>query len=442
MQVASGRSSGWQAWATALSIEICQSIVSMGILFGFLAVAVVEDVLMRIRGGRSLVDDIRIGMSRKRPPSGPQGRLAALARQYGLAVEEHSVETKDGFILLLQRLTHCVPHKGEAPQNKGTILLQHGLFQTSLSFCSDRGRGGSSLAFMLAKEGYDVWLSNTRGNLLSREHKYYSQSEPEFWDFGIDELVLDFEADVNYITEWTGESSIVYVGHSQGSAMGIEALAEHPHLCDKIKLFVAMSPGVHVHKFQKPAMQMLRRLYDASPSYYYGIFGVKDFLPYMETTRTMLGYRVFPYVAFVMFRYLFGWGDTNWDCEIKPTIYSETPGGTSVRTIAHWLQRTHEGNLSKYDWGPQKNMEVYGSETAPAYDVTNVKCPVAVFYGGQDNVINVPKMVKELPTESVVHVEATPHHEHMDNLYAMDMHEVFYPQFLKVLRHHAPAGDK
>jgi lysosomal acid lipase/cholesteryl ester hydrolase len=40
-----------------------------------------------------------------------------------------------------------------------------------------------SPAFVLAREGYDVWLGNNRGNRYSRKHETMSPSEEAFWDF-------------------------------------------------------------------------------------------------------------------------------------------------------------------------------------------------------------------------------------------------------------------
>ena len=49
------------------------------------------------------------------------------------------------------------------------------------------GRDGS-LGFLLAAEGFDVWLGNTRGNRYSSSHETISPTSPEFWDWSWDAM--------------------------------------------------------------------------------------------------------------------------------------------------------------------------------------------------------------------------------------------------------------
>ena len=38
-------------------------------------------------------------------------------------------------------------------------------------------------AFILAREGYDVWMGNNRGNRFSLAHKTYSRKDREYWEY-------------------------------------------------------------------------------------------------------------------------------------------------------------------------------------------------------------------------------------------------------------------
>ena len=87
------------------------------------------------------------------------------------------------------------------------IVLQHGIFTSSSNWVS---RGDLSPAFLLVNAGYDVWLTNSRGNSLSKTHiRWDATNDKEFWDFSWDEMgKYDTPASIDYIIGLTGFSKI------------------------------------------------------------------------------------------------------------------------------------------------------------------------------------------------------------------------------------------
>ena len=57
------------------------------------------------------------------------------------------------------------------------------------------------------------------------------------------------------------------------------------------------------------------------------------------------------------------------DLDWMPVMVRNEPGGTSLKNLMHWLQTMESGIFSKYDYGKEKNLEIYGSELPPAYDL-------------------------------------------------------------------------
>eukprot|EP00435_Cladocopium_sp_Y103_P010955 s1774_g2.t2 len=88
-------------------------------------------------------------------PTAPEEYL----KQYGISVEEHFVLTNDNYILRMFRLPR---------PNAPVALLQHGVLASS--WCWLVNTPDKSLGIVLWRMGYDVWLTNSRGNTFSRNH--------------------------------------------------------------------------------------------------------------------------------------------------------------------------------------------------------------------------------------------------------------------------------
>jgi hypothetical protein len=60
--------------------------------------------------------------------------------------------------------------------------------------------------------------------------------------------------------------------------------------------------------------------------------------------------------------------------------------GTSRKTIRHALSLIHAKGFKRYDQGKEMNIKLYGSVTAPDYDLTLNKVPVALLLGKNDTI--------------------------------------------------------
>ncbi|KAJ8318408.1 hypothetical protein KUTeg_003499 [Tegillarca granosa] len=185
--------------------------------------------------------------------------LTQIIKSQGYPVEEHNIQTSDGFILNVQRIPSDKTHTITAKDNP-VVLVQHGLLSSSDCFVMELN---NSLAFVLADAGFDVWLGNSRGNVYGRKHIRYNTSQEEFWAWSWDEHAkYDVPATVDYILAATNKTKLFYIGHSQGTVMGFAGFSTNKTLQEKIKLFIALSPIAklnHIRGFLREIAKPVQR---------------------------------------------------------------------------------------------------------------------------------------------------------------------------------------
>ncbi|KAK5001330.1 hypothetical protein LTR60_007412, partial [Cryomyces antarcticus] len=143
------------------------------------------------------------------------------ARRVGLDCEKYDVQTEDGFIIELWHVYNPLEHQrassaarsaqppaifhtkssdarfGEAERSyaddnkRYPVLLIPGLLQSAGAYCCN---DDDSLAFYLAKSGYDVWLGNNRCGFEPR-HNLLHYGDPRMWAWNIRQMgVMDLPA--------------------------------------------------------------------------------------------------------------------------------------------------------------------------------------------------------------------------------------------------------
>ncbi|SCV03512.1 LAMI_0H08746g1_1 [Lachancea mirantina] len=265
-------------------------------------------------------------------------RLGYYYEQYDLDFESFEVTTEDGFVIELWHLrSKSAGDKSSDKSDRHPVLLLHGLLQSSGSFASS---GRKSLAYYLEEQGFDVWLGNNRCGF---KPKWAHIEKDAHWDWDLKEMVkYDLPALVDEVLVKAGKPKISLVAHSQGTTqvfMGLvngEALYDGSfRLIDKIENFVALAPAVYPGPLldEKGFIRFMSR-YVAKP----WAFGRGSFLPLMSVMRKlMVGSKLFSFLSYVMFNYLFDWNDTLWDKPLRDRHFLFSPVVISVKLMRWWL---------------------------------------------------------------------------------------------------------
>ncbi|KRY57618.1 Gastric triacylglycerol lipase [Trichinella britovi] len=318
----------------------------------------------------------------------------------GYRCEEHSVITEDGYILRLQR----IPNDGHRSGKKLPVVLQHGLLQSASDWVLNSRN--HSLGFILADAGFDVWLSNVRGNVYSRRHVSLHPKSQEFWAFTIDQMAIyDLPAIINFVLNETSAPSLHYAGHSQGTTIGFILFSERP-----------------TWSAAKPMVEMV---------------GGYEFMPSTRFMKWLGGKLCTGRTAFLCQNALFlfvGCDFLNFNMTRLPVYMAHTPSGTSVSNIMHFSQMIQKGEFKKFDYGSHENTKIYNQPESPKYKVGNMLVPVVLYWGGND-VFTVESDITRLSGElkSTLSIHYYHDSDHVDFVWGTNMADGAYRRMLEVI---------
>ncbi|XP_075390032.1 gastric triacylglycerol lipase-like isoform X2 [Tenrec ecaudatus] len=346
------------------------------------------------------------GFFGKLTPESPEVTMntSQMITYWGYPNEDYEVVTEDGYILEINR----IPHGRKNSENTDA--------------------------------GFDVWLGNSRGNTYARRNIYYSPDSVEFWAFSFDEMAkYDLPATIEFIVKKTGQESLHYVGHSQGTTIGFIAFSTNPKLAKRIKTFYALAPVATV-KYTKSLLNKLSLL----PTFLFKIiFGNKIFYPHnffddflaTEVCSRQTLNKVCSNALFIMC----GFDSQNLNMSRLDVYLSHNPAGTSVQNVLHWSQAVRSGEFQAFDWGsPVQNKMHYNQPTPPFYDVTAMRVPIAVWSGGNDWLADPHDVDLLLPKLSnVIYSKKIAPYNHLDFIWAMNAPQEIYNEIVSMIAGHS-----
>ncbi|KAF2074882.1 hypothetical protein CYY_003801 [Polysphondylium violaceum] len=359
-----------------------------------------------------------------------------IVAENGYPIEEHFATTHDGYILRLFRIPYGINGNGSSTTTRRPVLLQHGLLDSSITWIINLP--SQSLAYILADQGYDVWMGNNRGNVYSTNHTTLSVKSKEFWQFSYDEMgIYDLPTMIDYIIKETGFTQVPYVGHSEGTMQAWIAYLKDQDFSSKVPLFMALGPVGNVTHITNNA---LRALAELKIDDLFKIFGFNRFLPSPELLR-------FLFIDFCTECDICCADVVEWICgphkgafnnTRMPLVSGHEPGGTSIKNIQHFAQGVSKKQFQMFDYGLVGNILKYDSDHPPIYDLskfpTNVK--VALFSGTLDELadpVDVQQLFSTLPKESIINWSIIHNYAHLDYVWALDANQLIYPQIIEYL---------
>ncbi|KAK5117619.1 hypothetical protein LTR62_005042 [Meristemomyces frigidus] len=417
------------------------------------------------------------------------------ARRVGLDAEEFDVETEDGFIIKLIHLFNPREYQKlpedsykadgaelfeNAPRDSGfaetqpfpdgkkkyPILMMHGLLQSAGAYCCN---DDDSLAFYLAKSGYDVWLGNNRCG-FEPKHTQLKYEDPRMWAWNIRQMgVMDLAALISRVLCETGFPKLALIAHSQGTTQTFVALAkeQRPEIGERISVFCALAPAAYagplIGKIYFKVMQSI------GPALFRLIFGIHAFIPLMMNAHGFLPPTVYGWFGYHVFSFLFSWSDQRWDQGLRNRLFQWAPTYVSAESMRWWLGREcfakqkcilatrEEGQLEdKEDEEDDEVIKQYYVDREPHVsqrrklqrNLTSFHCqtlthqhhdntrgkyawydqrfpPLALWVAGADDLVDGRRLLRRFdrgrePHVRVVHKKIIEGYEHLDVIWALD----------------------
>ncbi|PZC84164.1 hypothetical protein B5X24_HaOG200551 [Helicoverpa armigera] len=366
-----------------------------------------------------------------------------LIRKYRYPVEVHSVTTEDGYILEMHRIPHGRDANNVPNQKKPVVLIMHGMLTSSADYVLMGP--GSALGYLLAEEGFDVWLGNARGNYYSRKHVRLNPDallSTAFWRFSWDEIGnKDLPAMIDYALEVTGQEKLHYIGHSQGTTSFFVFGSMRPDYNDKIISMHALAPVAYMANNRNPVFRFLAPHSNRIESIA-SLIGIGEFMPSNSFTKWIgetycSDEAVTQRICSTFLLLVGGWNVPQHNATIMPLIMGHAPAGISVRQLAHYGQSIDAGHFRRYDMGSRiSNYRAYGSFTPPKYDLSKITAPVFLHYSEKDPfapVKDVDRLYSELGRPIKYRVPMK-RFSHVDFVYGINAKEYVYDSVIRIMK--------
>ncbi|XP_065299854.2 gastric triacylglycerol lipase-like isoform X1 [Dermacentor albipictus] len=304
---------------------------------------------------------------------------AELMRYFGYNVEVHKVTTADGYILEVDRI---LPNsKDNRTEQRTPMLLVHGLLGNAVSWVANLP--SQSPGFLLADDGFDVWLLNERGVPQSNYHVNLTTNDPKFWKWSFEEVgTFDIPATIDYILNVTGFSKVGLLTTSQGTTSSLVLLSMLPEYNDKVNIFVGYASVGNLTYFTSPVRLLIPFAEEVK--------GVNDFItrggflvtnPVQQATLATTCDSVIREICYAPLAILFGKNPKQHNSTRVPVYVANLPVGSSSQNLLHYAQVYRAKNLVRFDYGKEENMAKYGQADPPPYPLEKIRVPFAIYQG-------------------------------------------------------------
>ncbi|KAF2901736.1 hypothetical protein ILUMI_04464 [Ignelater luminosus] len=366
-------------------------------------------------------------------------KVDEIVKRRGYPVEVHNITTEDGYIITVFRIPFGKKKPSIKEKARQPVFLLHGGVFNSESYINI---GNKSLGFLLVDAGYDVWLGTFRGTKYARNHKSLSTTERDFWNFSFHEMgIYDIPAQIDLVSDIT-KQEIIYIGYSLGATNAFVYGVTYPETArKKIKAFICLAPAAFLYEWKSPTKHILRFWSYIEPIAEYFTNGILYLrLPHKLRSILCLPYPFQMDICQFVDMLLWGFDYEQSDPETLPITLIQNSDAISIKTFSHISQLVINGRkFQQFDYGQNKNKEMYGTKEPPIYNLTEFRVPVYLIRSENDFLVtkeNIEKLNSSLPEKVKpydIYVVRNERFNHGDFVIARDVVPLLYNHILDII---------
>jgi hypothetical protein len=209
----------------------------------------------------------------------------------------------------------------------------------------------------------------------------------EFWEFTFTDSIADDKANIELVLSKTGKSKVAFIGQAESFATMLTALTteEEQWFKDRVSFLVGLAPISRLDHIKTPLLKFLG--ISDIPLNIVKLLGYKEWFGDTWSSRFKFHF-LCNYIPAICERSLRmntdGDPSVN-DRDVLRVYMGHFPGGLSVKILEHELQLYRSGKFAYFDYGNEKNLEIYGSEEPAEIPVGEISgLPMAMFVGNSD----------------------------------------------------------
>lgn len=346
----------------------------------------------------------------------------------GFQYERHETLSDDGYWTRLTRLKNPLM-AGRPLKQPPVVLLEPAAIGPAAFIWASAGQHhpegpdgresarswNRSLAFVLANRGYDVWLTETRGqrskmapkkrplqraaNSLDKGGKsiaslLFGQNRlknmtladslvqlsrvPHYWTYSFDEIVQhEMRVQLDKVLEVSGAANLSLVSYSFASMVALPFLAVQGQFArERLHSLVLMAPILSSRGANTLANYLYEHACLGLPDDLIAYFGTAQILTrplralFVQLARGSAKLR---YKALKFLFYLFQGPSAHYRTFLEPAVYGHLLEPVSLLQVKHFCQQVLARNYQRYDFGALRNLLLYGQPEPPVYDMGRIE---------------------------------------------------------------------